>query len=206
MTDKLILLGVIGRAHGVRGRVRVTSHTTDPAALTEYGPLSAPDGRRFTLRWKSEGVAEVFDVSSGQPVKISDRAQAERLTNTQLFIERDKLPEPEDDEFYLADLIGLTAVDADGATVGAVSAVHDYGAGASLEIVREGAASMLLPFTLACVPEVSIAAGRVTIAPPDEIVVAEDAKAANGGGAVSDGPVEPGHGQGFASSGADVAA
>ncbi len=194
MTEKLILLGVVGRAHGVRGRVRVTSHTADPAALTEYGPLSTSDGRRFTLRWKSEGVAEVFDISSGQPVKISDRSQAERLTNTRLFIERGKLPEPEADEFYLADLVGLTAVDGSGAMVGTVSAVHDYGAGASLEIAQDNAASLLLPFTLACVPEVSIATGRVTIAQPDEIVVAGEA--ADQEDAASDGPVAPGHDEG----------
>ena len=178
MTEKLILLGVVGRAHGVRGRVRVTSHTADPAALTEYGPLSTSDGRRFTLRWKSEGVAEVFDISSGQPVKISDRRQAE----------------PEADEFYLADLVGLTAVDGSGAMVGTVSAVHDYGAGASLEIAQDNAASLLLPFTLACVPEVSIATGRVTIAQPDEIVVAGEA--ADQEDAASDGPVAPGHDEG----------
>ena len=199
MPEQLILLGVIGRAHGVRGRVRVTSHTADPAALTEYGPLSTSDGRRFTLRWKSEGVAEVFDVTSGEQVKVADRAQAERLTNTKLFIERERLPAPEDDEFYLADLIGLTAVDAGGAIVGTISVVHDYGAGVSLEIIRENAASLLLPFTMACVPDVSIAAGRVTIAPPDEVVVAEDAGTSNGGHAASDGPVEPGHDEGGAS-------
>lgn len=186
MPEQLILLGVIGRAHGVRGRVRVTSHTADPAALTEYGPLSTSDGRRFTLRWKSEGVAEVFDITGGEPVKVADRAQAERLTNTKLFIERERLPAPEDDEFYLADLIGLTAVDAGGATVGTISVVHDYGAGVSLEIIRDNAASILLPFTMACVPDVSIAAGRVTIAPPDEVVVAEDVVAAEASAAAWD--------------------
>jgi 16S rRNA processing protein RimM len=161
-------LGVVGRAHGVRGLVRVTSHTADPAALTGYGPLSDPSGRRFMLRWVGEGIAEISDVTNGAPVKVADRTAAERLTNTKLFIERDRLPAPEDDEYYLADLIGLTAVGADGVSLGVVSAVHDYGAGASIEI----AGSLLLPFTAACVPEVNIAAGRVTVAPPDETEVA----------------------------------
>ena len=57
----------------------------------------------------------------------------------------------------------------DGAPLGVVSAVHDYGAGASLEISREHAVSLLVPFTAACVPEVNIAEGRVTVAPPDEV-------------------------------------
>jgi 16S rRNA processing protein RimM len=167
------MLGVIGRAHGVRGLVRVTSHTADPAALTGYGPLSDPTGRRFTLRWVADGIAEIFEFIDGEPVKVADRTAAERLTNLKLFIQRAKLPAPEPDEYYLADLIGLRAVGSDGARLGIVSAVHDYGAGASVEIAREGGASLLLPFTAECVPEVDVAAGRVTVAPPDEIDVPE---------------------------------
>ena len=168
-----ILLGVIGRAHGVRGLVRVTSHTADPAALTGYGPLSDPSGRRFTLRWMGESIAEIVEVTGGGLLKVADRTAAERLTNTKLFIERDRLPPPEPDEYYLADLIGLTAVGLDGVPIGIVAAVHDYGAGASIEIDRDHAGSLLIPFTAACVPNVDVPAGRLTIAPPDEIDVPE---------------------------------
>lgn len=168
-----ILLGVIGRAHGVRGQVRVTSHTADPTALTRYGPLSDPNERLFTLRWVGEGIAEVFEIVAGNPVKVADRSAAERLTNTKLFIERDRLPAPDADEYYLADLIGLAAVDAGGIKIGVVSAIHDYGAGTSIEIARDAAGPLILPFTLACVPDVNIAAARLTIAPPDEIDVIE---------------------------------
>jgi 16S rRNA processing protein RimM len=87
-------LGVIGRAHGVRGLVRVTSHTADPAALTDYGPLSDV-GAAFTLRWVGEGIAEISEIVDGKPVKVADRTAAERLTNTRLFIERDRLPAPD---------------------------------------------------------------------------------------------------------------
>jgi 16S rRNA processing protein RimM len=175
-----ILLGVVGRAHGVRGLVRVTSHTADPAALTGYGPLSDPSGRRFTLRWMGDGIAEISEMIDGEWVKVADRTAAERLTNTKLFIERDRLPAPEADEYYLADLIGLAAVGADGAPIGIVSAVHDYGAGTSLEIARAHAGSLLIPFTAACVPDVSIAAGRVTIVPPDEVDVPDEHQETSG--------------------------
>ena len=154
-----ILLGVIGRAHGVRGLVRVTSHTANPTALAGYGPLSDSSGRCFTLRWMADGIAEVAEIINGEPVKIADRTAAERLTNTKLFIERERLPPPEPDEWYLADLIGLAATSTDGAPLGVVSAVHDYGAGVSLEVDRANAGSLLIPFTVACVPEVNIAAG-----------------------------------------------
>jgi 16S rRNA processing protein RimM len=177
LPDRLILLGVIGRAHGVRGLVRVTSHTADPAGLTGYGPLSDPSGRRFTLRWVGDGIAEVFEVTDGKKLKVNDRAAAERLTNTQLFVERDRLPPPEDEEYYLADLIGMEAVRADGSPLGVVAVVHDYGAGVSLEITRDGAASLLVPFTMACVPVVDPRARRLTIVPPDEIDVVDEASA-----------------------------
>jgi 16S rRNA processing protein RimM len=177
LSNRPILLGVIGRAHGVRGLVRVTSHTADPVALTEYGPLSDASGRQFTLHWVGVGIAEVSQMIAGKPVKIGDRATAERLTNTPLFIERDRLPPPETDEYYLADLIGLTAVGTDDVPVGVVAAVHDYGAGASLELGRDDGGSLLVPFTAACVPEVDLAAGRLRVAPPDEIDVPAEAAA-----------------------------
>jgi 16S rRNA processing protein RimM len=161
MAETRILLGVVGRPHGVRGLLHVHSYTADPAALASYGPLSDDKGGRWTLAWRGEGVAELRD-ASGRPV--ADRTAAERLVNTRLYIERNRLPEPEEDEFYLADLVGLAAVSPDGAKLGRVDAVHDYGAGASLEIGR-----LLIPFTRACVPEVDLTNGRVVVTPPAEV-------------------------------------
>jgi 16S rRNA processing protein RimM len=163
-----ILLGVIGRPHGVRGLVHVTSHTADKAALADYGPLSDGKGRRFTLALRGEGVAELAELRDGVAVRVADRDAAARLTNTRLYIERARLPAPGDNEFYLADLIGLDAVDASGLARGRVVAVHDYGAGASLEIAADGR-PLIVPFTRAAVPEVDIAGGRVVVSPPDEV-------------------------------------
>jgi 16S rRNA processing protein RimM len=165
--ESRILLGVIGRPHGVRGQVRVTSYADD---ITAYGVLSGDKGRSFVLRMRGEGVAEIAEVVDGVEVKVADRTAAEKLVNTRLYVERTRLPEPEADEFYLADLIGLMALDPGGATLGRVSAVHDYGAGASLEI--EGAKPLIVPFTRACVPEVDVAGGRVTVAAPEAVDVA----------------------------------
>ena len=96
MNGRRILLGVIGRPHGVRGLVHVQSYTAEPADLTAYGPLSDDDGRTWSLVWRSDGVAALTD-AAGQPV--ADRNAAERLTNTQLYIDRDRLPPPEEEEF-----------------------------------------------------------------------------------------------------------
>ena len=63
MSDRPILLGVIGRPHGVRGFLHVHSYTADPADLTAYGPLDDGKGRKFRLRWQGEGVQETAVVA-----------------------------------------------------------------------------------------------------------------------------------------------
>lgn len=166
MPDSRILMGVIGRAHGVRGLVRVHSYTADPAELPEYGPFTDERGRVFALRWVADGVAEVSEIRDGVAVKIADRTAAEKLVNVRLHVARAQLPAAEADEFYLADLVGLAAFAPDGAALGTVAAVHDYGAGVSLEIGRH-----FVPFTRACVPEVDVAGGRIVVDLPDEIEV-----------------------------------
>ncbi len=114
MPAERILLGVIGRPHGVRGLVHVTSYADPPEAIASYGPLSDDAGRRFALRWRGEGLVELAEIVDGREAKIADRTAASRLTNKRLYVERAQLPPPEEDEFYLADLVGLAAVDAEG--------------------------------------------------------------------------------------------
>lgn len=175
----LVLMGVIGRPHGVRGLVHVRSYTEDPAALPGYGPFSDGRGRRFSLRWASEGVAALSELVDGRAVAIADRNAAEKLVNLKLYVERAQLPAPDEDEFYLVDLVGLAAVRPDGAALGIVRAVHDYGAGASLEIEGDASPALLVPFTRAAVPEVDLPGRRVVVVPPAEVVVtAEDAAGA----------------------------
>jgi 16S rRNA processing protein RimM len=168
-----ILLGVIGRPHGVRGLLHVVSHTQDPASLAAYGKLDDGAGRSFVLRWRGPGsdggVAAVAEIVDGREVPVTDRDSAARLTNTRLYVDRDRLPAPDEEEFYLADLLGLSAQDAAGASIGTVAQVHDYGAGVSLEIARADAPALLVPFTRAAVPVVDVAAGRIAVVPPEEI-------------------------------------
>jgi 16S rRNA processing protein RimM len=174
MSDGRILMGVVGRPHGVRGLLHVHSYAAVPADLSAYGVLSDERGDRWTLRWRGEGIAELSD-ATGRTVK--DREAAAALVNRRLYVERDRLPEPDEDEFYLSDLIGLSVVEraSNGEqAIGRVLAVHDYGAGPSLEI-GQGGRSIILPFTRACVPEVEIASGRIVVVMPDEIEVPDDA-------------------------------
>ncbi len=169
MSERRILLGVVGRPHGVRGLLHVHSYTADPRDLSEYGPLLDEQGRGWTLEWRGDGVAALRD-SAGQG--LADRTAAEKLTNLRLFVDRSRLPPAGEEEFYLSDLVGLDAVGPAGEALGKVAVVHDYGAGPSLEIARGGAVPLpplLVPFTRACVPDVDLLARRVVVVPPAEI-------------------------------------
>lgn len=162
-----VLLGHISAAHGIKGEVLVHSHTAAPEAIGAYGPLSDGDGKRsFTLKVVRVTAKGVICRIAG----IGDRTAAEALRGIELYVSRSQLPEPEDEEFYHADLVGMTAVDAGGATVGTVVAVHNFGADDIIEIRLAGSTqSEMLPFTKACVPTIDVAGGRMVIRPAVEL-------------------------------------
>jgi 16S rRNA processing protein RimM len=163
VAGKRVMVGEIGRPHGVRGLVRLRAYTEDPAAIAAYSPLTDESGtRRFAITLKGGDIAAVEGVT--------DRDAAQRLTGTKLFVERDRLPAPAEEEFYLTDLIGLAAVTEDGESLGRVRTVEDHGGGAFL-VVDGAGREHLLPFTKAVVPVVDVAGGRVTVVPPGEILV-----------------------------------
>lgn len=166
-----VCLGVIAGAHGVRGQVRIKSFTDNPKDLTAYGPLTDEGGaRRFEVTLTGQAKGVVLARIEG----VTDRDRAHALRGTHLYVERGALPEPDEDEYYQADLIGLRAEDPAGRPIGEVVEVHDYGAGPVLEISRAGAEPLLLPFTKANVPVVDLVAGRLVVAPPEEVVAAPE--------------------------------
>lgn len=162
MTDR-ICVGAIAGAFGVRGEVRLKSYTADPQAVADYSPLWTEDGKR------SFSVTIMRAIPNGLAARLSGIAtkeDADALRGTELFADRDRLPSLPDDEFYHADLIGLTVVDTGGAELGRVRAVYNHGAGDILEVV--GTRTLLLPFTRAIVPTVDLTAGRIVADPPEE--------------------------------------
>jgi 16S rRNA processing protein RimM len=164
-----ICVAQIGAAHGLRGEVRLRSFTENPMAVASYGALESEDGAR---RFEIEALRPAKDHFVVRLAGVNDRTAAERLTNLKLYVPRDRLPPPEDaDTFYCADLIGLAAVGADGATLGTVTAVHNFGAGDLVEIAPSGGGEpLLVPFTTAAVPAIDMAARRIVVVP---LVVSE---------------------------------
>lgn len=158
-----VLLGEIVGVHGIRGDVVIRTYTADPAGIAEYGPLIDGAGHPRvikSLRVTPKGVVARLE-------GIADRTAAEKLRGVELYVDRARLPEPEDDEFYREDLIGLAAVSPDGQRIGEVVSVQNFGAGDLLEIRTPGSRPTdFVPFTKASVPAVDLAARLVTVVLP----------------------------------------
>jgi 16S rRNA processing protein RimM len=162
-STKQVCVGVVTGPHGVKGAVRIKSFTACPENIAAYGPLSDEAGRR-SLEMHVIGAAK--GVLIARLTGVEDRSRAEALRGLRLYLPRSALPQPDPEEYYHADLIGLEVVLSDGTPVGRVRAVHDFGAGDTLEIERPTAPAAMVPFTRAVVPVVEIEAGRLVIEPP----------------------------------------
>ncbi len=161
-------MGRIGAAHGIKGEVRIQSFTEDPLAIMDYGPLAT---NRPGLTIEITDARTTTNVLVARIKGFSDRNAVEKLNGVELYIDRDLLPEIEDeDDYYHADLIGLDARLEDGASLGEIIAVPNFGAGDMLEIRdKTNGDTRFIPFTKAAVPEVHIAAGYVVVVPPVEV-------------------------------------
>ena len=164
-SKELVCLGVVGGPHGVRGLVRIRTFTETPEDVAAYGPVIDDAGRLWRLSVESPWKAGVIARIEG----IRDRDAAERLKGQKLHIERQALPEPDDDTYYHADLIGLEVRLASGGAVGRIVAVQDFGAGDLLDVRLDTGGTALLPFTATAVPEVHVSEGYVIAAPTPEL-------------------------------------
>ncbi len=164
MSDK-ICVGAIAGAFGVRGEVRLKSFTAVPEDIALYAPLETEDGAQ------SFSVKVTRQIKNGLAARLSGittKEAADALRGTQLFVPRDRLPSLPDDEFYHADLIGLTVTDTGGASLGKVIAVQNNGSDDLLELSAPGQKqTVLLPFTKAIVPTVDLSQGRIVADPPE---------------------------------------
>ncbi len=172
MPQDLVLVGIFGAAHGVRGEVRLKSYTGDPLAIADYPRLTDESGKTK------------FKIVSARPIKddilvvrvdgVADRTAAEKLTNTSIYMPRADLPPADEDEFYHADLISLRAETREGVLIGTIANVLNFGAGDILDVRPEIGDNLLLPFTKKVVPIVEIANKRVIVDMPEEVIVRED--------------------------------
>jgi 16S rRNA processing protein RimM len=158
-----VLVAQIGAGHGLRGEVRLWSFMQDPMAVKDYSLQSEDGTRTFTI----ESLRPGKDFLVARFAGVTDRNAAEALRNLKLYVPRDQLPDPEAEEFYHTDLIGLAVVDTSGRALGTVAAIHNFGAGDIIEVKPETGTGIMLPFSDAVVPVIDIAAGRLVVDPPD---------------------------------------
>lgn len=157
-------MGRIGAAHGIRGEVRITSHTEDPLAIADYDPLET-DRTGLTVSILKARLSKNVVIATLKGV--SDRNAAERLNGVSLYVSRDRFEATGDDEFYHTDLIGLDVRLDDGTVLGEVTAVTNFGSDDLLDVrLRESGKSVYLPFTRAVVPELHISEGYLVAVPP----------------------------------------
>lgn len=146
----MVLVGAITGAHGIRGEVKLKSFTAEPAAIASYSPLETATGQKLEiarLRAQKDGFIAILK-------GVTDRNAAEALKGAELFVARDRLPEPEDDEVYVHDLIGLPVRLADGTLLGEIVDVADYGAGDLIDVkVMNRKDTVLIPFASSYVLE-----------------------------------------------------
>lgn len=174
-SGRRVLLGHIAGAHGIRGAVLVRSYTAEPEAIAAYGTLEDESGAaRFTLTVEGATAKGLICRVAG----VTDRTQAERLKGVALYVARARLPEPEPGAYYHADLVGLAAVTDEGAPLGRVVGVLNYGAGDILEVRPEDAVrTVLYPMTEAVVRRVDLDGGVIVLAPPEEVDAGDEAAA-----------------------------
>ncbi len=163
------MAAVIG-AHGLKGEVKVKAFTDAADSLKRYERLHARDGRVFTVQRLTPTKAGEANVAFAE---VLDRSTAEGLKGLELFVARAALPGTAEDEFYHADLVGLTAMDGEDRAIGTVKAIHNYGAGDVIEIARADGDTVLLPFARDFVPVVDIANARIVVAVPEEVEAGE---------------------------------
>ena len=157
-----LMVGVIAGAHGIRGLVKIKPFTQSPQSLGDYTLFDA-NNTVYNLIVKGENKGNILAQIDG----ITDRTQAETLRGIELFINRNDMPDlDDDDEFYHADLIGLDVrLDADNSPYGKIRAIYDFGSGDVLDIARPDGTSEMHAFTLDVCPTVNVKDGFVTLAP-----------------------------------------
>jgi 16S rRNA processing protein RimM len=155
-----VAIGVVVAPHGVRGTLRVRALGSGRHLRKDYEPVVAGLRRRISGS-KQSPKGFLLDLEG-----IESRADADSLRGEELLLDRSELDVPDEGEFYVADLVGLTAVNDRGNVIGTVTDTFETAAHEVL-MVRGANEDLYVPFTLEHVPEVDLEARRVVIRPPE---------------------------------------
>ena len=155
-----IVVGFVGPPHGVRGTILVKPAGDGRHLREGVEPLVGGERRRIVSS-RSTNKGFLLDLEG-----VESREAAEALRSQELQLGRRELDEPEEGEFYVEDLVGLTVFDESGDSLGVVSEIFDTPAH-EVVVIRSEDGESLVPFTLEHVPEVDVGSGRLVVRPPE---------------------------------------
>ena len=153
MSISRLSIGAVASAHGVRGQFKVKPFTAMPRDIASYGPVWVGD-RQLTLVIRGMTANGLVIVAADG---ISSREAAEALRGNELLVDRTALPDVGEDEVYQAD----------GEMIGAVTGLHDFGAGELIEIRPPKGPTVMLPFEGDYITNIDFDGGRIVLNPPD---------------------------------------
>jgi 16S rRNA processing protein RimM len=163
----LIVVGQVGKAHGIRGEVLVFVRTDEPEKRFVPGAVFGTASGKLTLsglRWHQGRIIARFE-------GVDDRNAAELLRGTELQVESDGLAAPDDpDEFHDHQLVGLRVVSVEGTELGSVARVDHAPASDLLVLDKSGGGTALIPFVRQMVPTVDVAGGRIVVDLPEGLL------------------------------------
>ncbi|HEY0779305.1 MAG TPA: ribosome maturation factor RimM [Gemmatirosa sp.] len=182
--DDLALVGIVRRAHGLRGELAVETFTDAPDAVFAAGRRvfgGTPDGRVLTADRRPGGPPLTLTVRRATPFKsglivtfdeIADRTAAEPWRERALLVPYAELPPPTEDEVYLHELVGMRVVHQDGTAIGEVIDLVELPQGLTLDVrlaeTPDAAKprTAYLPYRPEMILEVDVAARTITVDPP----------------------------------------
>lgn len=153
-TSKRVCLGKIAGPHGVKGLVKLVCYGDDPQLLEDLSPLYIAEDRDNQIKIKLKNPIGRFYIAEIDGV--INRNQAEEFSGFQLFVDRENLPDldEEEDGYYIEDLKGRDVLDDNGTKIGIVKAIDNFGASDLLEVKPLKGHPFYIPFTDEFVPEV----------------------------------------------------
>lgn len=159
--------GYVARAHGLNGEVGIKTFDPGSESLFEVDRvllrLKSGEELTFTIDSIRNAAKEILVGFEG----VESRGEAERLVGSTVFVYREDLEPPAEGEYFLGDLVGLTAYDEQGQVLGKVDEVWETGPVPNLIIRAEGKEELIVPFADEFVPFVDVKEGRLTVKPPE---------------------------------------
>ncbi len=160
--DKLLQVGVIATTHGVRGEVKVFPTTDDVSRFQTLKQVILDTGKE-KIELEISGVKFFKNMVILKFKGIDDINEVEQYRKKSLYVTRENAVELAENEYFIADLIGLAVTSDEGEDLGEVKDVLQTGANDVYVIGREDGADILLPAIRDCVKQVDVEGGSMTV-------------------------------------------